>query len=87
MPSSSSCTVLHHRHGLIRALPKLSSSVFQLIGPSEIYETRFPPPPTQPPPTTGPSNSPSYPTTASPFMDLMVKNFNKPPKPSILLKG
>ncbi|KAI3979555.1 hypothetical protein MKX01_001747 [Papaver californicum] len=75
--SSSSCAVLHHHNGLIRAaLPKLSSSVFQLIGPPEIYQTPFIP--TPPPPTT-PSKNPT--TASNPFIDLMEKNFNKPLKP------
>ncbi|KAI3914566.1 hypothetical protein MKW92_021259, partial [Papaver armeniacum] len=73
-----------HHHGLIRAaLPKLSSTVFQLIGPPEIYQTPFipPPPPHQPPPPpqTTPSNNPKI--ASDPFIDLMEKNFNKPLKP------
>ncbi|RZC49939.1 hypothetical protein C5167_018368 [Papaver somniferum] len=62
----------------------LSSSVIQLIGPPEIYQTPFIPklPPQQqtPPPQTTPSNNLT--TAPDPFIDLMEKNFNKPLKPS-----
>ncbi|KAI3837523.1 hypothetical protein MKX03_032247 [Papaver bracteatum] len=50
---SSSCAVLQQvRHGLMRsALPKVSSSVLQLIGPPEIYKISNPPSPPLPPPS------------------------------------
>ncbi|KAI3837515.1 hypothetical protein MKX03_032239 [Papaver bracteatum] len=50
---SSSCAVLRQvRHGLMRSeLPKVSSSVSQLIGPPEIYKISNPPSPPLPPPS------------------------------------